>query len=76
MVIGSASIGALTLSDDAEAKKKEKCYGVVKAGHNDCGDLKGTHSCAGAAKVDGSPDEWVLVPKGLCKRLVNGKTHG
>ncbi len=56
----------------SSAADMEKCYGVVKAGKNDCASKKNKHSCAGAASVDGDNGEWVLVPKGLCNRLVNG----
>lgn len=50
--------------------KQEKCYGVVKAGMNGC--ETATHSCAGQAKMDGSSQEWIAVPKGLCEKLVGG----
>ena len=56
----------------AHAGGKEKCYGVVKAGHNDCGNAAKTHSCAGFSKVDGDGGEWVTVPEGLCEKLVGG----
>lgn len=59
---------------EAMAEGKEKCYGVVKAGHNDCGNAAGTHSCAGHAEVDGGAGEWVTVPEGLCEKLVGGST--
>lgn len=49
----------------------EKCYGVVKAGQNDCAAMG--HSCAGKAAKDGG-GEWVFTPKGLCAKLVNGTT--
>ena len=35
---------------------QEKCYGIAKAGQNDCGTAK--HACAGEAKVSGDPTEW------------------
>lgn len=54
---------------DAASKKKEKCYGVSPAGQNDCGNLAGTHSCAGQSTVDNDIGEWRLVPKGTCKEL-------
>ncbi len=50
-------------------KDKEKCYGIAKAGQNDCSNLAGTHSCAGQATVDNDPGEWKYVPRGSCKRL-------
>ena len=48
---------------------KEKCFGVAKAGQNDCANLSGSHSCAGQSKVDMDPGEWKLVPKGTCTEL-------
>lgn len=50
----------------AQAAGKEKCYGVSLAGQNDCGNLAGTHSCAGQSTVDNDPGEWKLVAKGSC----------
>lgn len=50
----------------------EKCYGVVRAGKNDCGTK--THACAAQAKKDGMKDEWMYMPKGFCERIVNGST--
>jgi uncharacterized membrane protein len=53
---------------------KEKCYGVAKAGQNDCANASGTHSCAGQNKVDMSPDEWKYVAKGSCEKMGGGLT--
>jgi len=69
-ITGAAIIGAT--SAPAYAKKMEKCYGVVKASKNDCSSKSGAHSCAGGAKTDGDKNEWILVKKGTCERLVNG----
>ena len=44
---------------------KEKCYGVAKAGKNDCASAKG-HSCAGLSTVDNDASEWKFVGKGEC----------
>ncbi|MET0264625.1 MAG: DUF2282 domain-containing protein [Duganella sp.] len=52
---------------------KEKCYGVAKAGQNDCAAADGSHSCAGQAKADNLPTEWKYVPKGTCEKA-GGKT--
>lgn len=54
---------------NAYAASKEKCYGVAKAGQNDCANLAGTHSCAAQSKVDNDPGEWKLVPAGTCTDL-------
>jgi uncharacterized membrane protein len=50
----------------------EKCYGVAKAGKNDCGTA--THSCAGQAKTDNDPAEWKKVPKGTCAQMGGSTT--
>jgi uncharacterized membrane protein len=42
----------------------EKCFGVAKAGQNDCGTA--AHGCAGLASVDNDPAEWKFVAKGTC----------
>ncbi|MFQ3306894.1 MAG: putative membrane protein [Candidatus Midichloriaceae bacterium] len=43
----------------------EKCYGVAKAGKNDCKSSDGKNSCAGASTKNREKTQWVLVPKGL-----------
>ena len=53
----------------AAAQEKEKCYGIAKAGQNDCANLSGTHSCAGQSKADNADDEWKYVGKGTCKDM-------
>ena len=68
--IGLLAVTAVTASTTAAAADdKEKCYGVSKAGKNDCANGSGTHSCAGQSKVDNSPDDWKLVAKGTCEQM-------
>lgn len=55
----------------APAFKAEKCYGVAKAGKNDCAST-GNNSCAGTSKVNADPKAWVFVPEGYCDRLISG----
>lgn len=43
-----------------------KCYGVAKAGQNDCGSADGTHSCAGKATKDNDPCEWKAMKRAEC----------
>jgi len=50
--------------------ENEKCYGIVKAGKNDC--QTANSSCAGTSKRDKQGDAWVYVPKGSCEKLVDG----
>ena len=69
----AVSANAQTDEDRQKASaKKEKCYGIVKAGKNDCAAADGSHSCAGLAKNDGDGKEWVLLPIGTCERLLGG----
>jgi uncharacterized membrane protein len=51
--------------------KAEKCYGIAKAGKNDCAST-GNNSCAGTAKANADPRAWIYVPAGYCERIVNG----
>ena len=62
------SMGLLSANAIAGKPGFEKCQGIVKAGMNDCGN--GKHACAGMAKVDKDPEEWVFVPEGTCDKLV------
>jgi uncharacterized membrane protein len=63
------ALGLGTAAAHADDKAKEKCYGIAKAGQNDCANIAGTHSCAGQAKMDSDPGEWKYVAKGTCKEL-------
>lgn len=58
----------------APSYDSEKCFGIAKAGMNDCAAMSGSHSCAGMSKADSSPDDWVYVPAGYCSRIVGGTT--
>jgi uncharacterized membrane protein len=50
----------------------EKCFGIAKAGANDCGNA--SHNCSGEAKRNNDKNEWLYVPNGLCKKIVGGST--
>ena len=63
-----ASSGAFAADDKA---KTEQCYGVAKAGKNDCAAGPGT-SCAGTSKADGQGNAWTYVLAGTCEKLVGG----
>ena len=71
--IGSLLTLGAALSAPAFAADKpemEKCYGVSKAGKNDCAGP--AHACAGQSKMDAGGKEWIYVPKGTCERLSGG----
>jgi len=63
------ALAAAHAQADDKAGAKEKCYGNVKAGQNDCATASGSHSCAGQAKSDNAPDDWKFVAKGTCEKL-------
>jgi uncharacterized membrane protein len=66
-----SSLFALTTTAfAADAGNSEKCYGVAKAGKNDC--AGGAHACAGQSSKDQSPKEFIELPKGTCERIVGG----
>lgn len=67
LVAGLAAFGPTGV---AHAAEMEKCYGVVKAGKNDCATK--TSSCAGTSTEDGQSDAFIAVPAGLCEKLVGG----
>lgn len=48
----------------------EKCYGIVKAGMNDC--QTSSQSCASSATKDRQPDAFIFLPKGTCNKIVGG----
>jgi len=77
LLIGSAMASALTMAATTttimadSGKKMEKCYGVAKAGKNDCAAGPGT-SCAGTSTEDSQGNAWMYLPKGTCDKLVGG----
>jgi len=64
-LIAAGASGSALAQDTKPAK--EKCFGIAKAGQNDCGTA--SHSCAGKSKKNGAPDEWKYVAKGTCEKL-------
>jgi uncharacterized membrane protein len=56
-----------------KAGKIEKCYGVAKAGGNDC--QTATASCAGSSTKDADKAAFIAVPKGTCERIAGGSLN-
>ena len=52
--------------------EREKCYGVARAGMNDC--TTATSVCAGHSVEDRQEDAWLWLPKGTCERLVGSRS--
>ena len=77
LLIASAMVAALAVPLVSTAQsgpapkpkfESEKCYGIAKAGKNDC--QTANSSCAGTSRRDGQKDAWIYVPAGTCDRLV------
>ena len=59
-----------------EKKGMEKCWGVAKAGQNDCGSNKTAHSCAGQSSKDYDPNDFKVVKTGTCVQMGGSLTQG
>ncbi len=79
LLVASAIVAALALPLVANGQggpapkpkfEAEKCYGIARAGKNDCQTTNS--SCAGTSKRDTQGDAWVYMPKGSCEKIVNG----
>ena len=68
----AVAAGAVAQTKDPDMTGKEKCYGVSKAGKNDC--AAGAHSCAGQSTKDGDKSSFIALPAGLCARLQGSST--
>lgn len=74
--IALAALAATATTASAQAAKPmEKCFGVAKAGKNDCKAGAGT-SCAGTSTRDYQGNAWKLVPAGTCLTTKTPKGHG
>lgn len=80
VLLGSAVAAAITLAGIAVTSSSiaaapeaapEKCYGIARAGQNDCAAGPGT-SCAGTSTVDGQKNAWMYTLAGSCERIVGG----
>ena len=65
-----AAVMSISAAASTQAADNEKCYGIAKAGKNDC--QTATHSCAGTSTADAAGDSWVYVPAGTCEKIVGG----
>ncbi len=67
--------GALA-QDKKGPKDMEKCWGVAKAGQNDCGSNKTSHSCAAQSKKDYDPNDFKAVKAGTCDKMGGSLVQG
>ncbi|MBB3521569.1 DUF2282 domain-containing protein [Rhizobium redzepovicii] len=75
-IAAAASMSAASAFAGPAAKPDfsfEKCFGVVKAGLNDC--QTASHSCAGTSTADNAKDSWIYIPAGTCSKIAGGSTE-
>ena len=72
LALGLASSNAGANHNKPLEKNMEKCFGIAKAGKNDCAGNKSAHACASHASQSGDPQDWVVVPKGTCSKIAGG----
>ena len=71
-----AGLFALGTAGLAQAADQEKCWGVAKAGQNECGSNKTAHACAGQSKRDYDPNDFKVVKTGTCVDMGGSLTQG
>ena len=75
LTAGAAIAADQAMSSSSTAAATEKCYGVAKAGQNDCKAGAGT-TCAGSSKADYDGKYFKEVPKGTCVAIKTPKGMG
>ena len=68
-MLAFGAISAAQAGPVAPDPSKDKCFGITKAGQNDCASATGSHSCAGTATKDKDPGDWKYVEKGTCDKM-------
>ena len=63
IALGTAGFPAQAAGDQV------KCYGIAKAGENDCANKAAGHSCAGKSEVSFSGQDFKAVTKAECMAM-------
>ncbi len=71
----STAASAAAAENGAARPAMEKCFGIAKAGKNDCAAGPGT-SCAGTSTRDYQGNAWKLVRAGTCLRTATPQGPG
>jgi uncharacterized membrane protein len=72
LLVAAAIVSAAASAQAADEEKFEHCYGVAKAGQNDC--QTSTHICAGKSVTDRDQHAFISVPAGTCSKIAGGTT--
>jgi uncharacterized membrane protein len=75
LALGASAAVAQDRPAAAQENAMEKCYGVARAGQNDCAAGPGT-SCAGTSTRDYQGNAWKLVAKGTCTTIRTPRGNG
>lgn len=75
LALGANAAVAQTIPTAEQERGMEKCYGVAKAGQNDCAAGPGT-TCAGTSTRDYQGAAWKLTPRGTCTAIKTPKGNG
>ena len=75
LALGANAAVAQTIPTAQQERGMEKCYGVAKAGQNDCAAGPGT-TCAGTSTRDYQGNAWKLAPRGTCTSITTPKGNG
>ena len=75
LALGAHAAAAQNRPSAEQERAMEKCYGVAKAGQNDCAAGPGT-TCAGTSKTDYQGNAWKNVPVGTCTTIKTPKGTG
>lgn len=75
LTLGANAAVAQTMPTPQQERGMEKCFGIAKAGQNDCAAGPGT-TCAGTAARDYQGNAWKLAPKGTCTSIQTPKGNG
>lgn len=75
LALGANTAVAQTIPTAEQERGMEKCYGVAKAGQNDCAAGPGT-TCAGTSTRDYQGNAWKLTPRGTCTAIKTPKGNG
>ncbi len=72
LALGFLAVGTPSMADGKMKMEGEKCYGIAKAGMNDC--KSGMHGCNGKSTKDGDKASFIVVPHGTCDKIAGGST--
>jgi uncharacterized membrane protein len=65
-ILSASAVNAQTMPEANAGKGKVMCYGIAKAGQNDCHSADGVNSCGGSSKRDFDKNDWMFATAEEC----------